>query len=32
MAPTYSNSQVINQINSGTKWSGSVITYGHLEQ
>ncbi|MEX3011303.1 M10 family metallopeptidase [Hoeflea sp. TYP-13] len=27
-APTFNNDQVISQINSGYKWSGSQITYG----
>ena len=31
MAPTYDNGQVIGQIVSGAKWSGSQITFGFLQ-
>ncbi|MEM8685584.1 MAG: M10 family metallopeptidase, partial [Pseudomonadota bacterium] len=31
MAPTYDNNEVIGQIVSGAKWSGSNITYGFLQ-
>ena len=30
MPPVYSNAQVIDQIDSGSKWSGSQISYGFL--
>ncbi|GBE42298.1 serralysin C precursor [bacterium BMS3Bbin10] len=31
MAPTYTNQQVIGQIDSGAQWSGNQITYGFLQ-
>ena len=31
MAPTYSDAQVIGQISSGAKWSGSQISFGFLQ-
>lgn len=30
MAPVFTNAQVINQLSSGSKWSGSQISYGFL--
>ena len=31
MAPTFTNEQVVGQINSGASWTGSSISYGFLQ-